>query len=281
MHASSSMESLLPSKMSPRSMSYSDGAEGCTARQEEHVAFISGPYGASHIDFASFSSTLLIAGSTGVTFIMPVFMNIAERAQKNILPIRRLSFVWIVKSSSWVSWISDELRTATKMINKAGIDCRVSIYVTCDEKLTDSNTTNGPTMFKSLLEKGAECQCTDIDGPCCCTADIAPALSTDQNADALGNVKFDGITEKATYLPTSKSYSLSDTAVLQSGRPPIEDIMWNVLDHADGETGIAVCGPLGLSTRCRRAVARISDERGVHKGTGAQGVYLHVEGYAW
>ena len=280
-HASSSMESLLPPKTSSGSTYSLDVVEKGTARQEEHIALISGPYGASHTDFASFSSTLLIAGSTGVTFIMPIFMDIAERAQKGLLPVCRLSFVWIVKSSYWKTWISDELRNATDLMNKAKIDCKVSIYVTCDEKMTDSNTTSGPAMFAKSSEKGTGCQCTNTDGPCCCTADIAPVSHVEEKTPELRGINANEISGRDVSIPTSKSSSIDDTATLQSGRPPIEDMIWDILDHADGETGIAVCGPLGLSTRCRRAVARISDERGVHKGTGAQGVYLHVEGFAW
>ena len=54
-----------------------------------------------------------------------------------------------------------------------------------------------------------------------------------------------------------------------------------MLDQAEGESGVACCGPLGLNACVRNAVARCSDERAVHKGTGEQGVYCHVEGFAW
>jgi len=45
---------------------------------------------------------------------------------------------------------------------------------------------------------------------------------------------------------------------------------------------VVVCGPVGLVQGARNAAVAISDERGVHKGTGAQGIYVHAEtfGYA-
>lgn len=58
-------------------------------------------------------------------------------------------------------------------------------------------------------------------------------------------------------------------------------MLWVLLDEARGETGIAVCGPLGLSSDVRTMVARCSDERAVHKGTGAQGIYLPAECFGW
>jgi hypothetical protein len=58
-------------------------------------------------------------------------------------------------------------------------------------------------------------------------------------------------------------------------------VLWELLEQAEGETGIAVCGPLGLSSDVRMTVVRCSDERAVHKGTGAQGIYLHSECFGW
>jgi hypothetical protein len=57
--------------------------------------------------------------------------------------------------------------------------------------------------------------------------------------------------------------------------------LWELLEQAQGETGVATCGPLSLNATVRNAVAKISDERAVHKGTGNQGIYLHAEGFCW
>ncbi|PYH89222.1 putative FRE ferric reductase-like transmembrane component [Aspergillus ellipticus CBS 707.79] len=60
-------------------------------------------------------------------------------------------------------------------------------------------------------------------------------------------------------------------------RPVIDSLLWPGLCAAEGETAIAVSGPLRLCAELRTTVAKISDERAVHKGSGAQGIYLHVE----
>jgi hypothetical protein len=69
-------------------------------------------------------------------------------------------------------------------------------------------------------------------------------------------------------------------ATFYSGRPDIRAILSDVLDGAEGESAVAVCGPIGLSQETRNVVVGLSDERAVHKGTGAQGVYLHVESFS-
>jgi ferric-chelate reductase len=47
--------------------------------------------------------------------------------------------------------------------------------------------------------------------------------------------------------------------------------------QAEGETGVAVCGPLGLSTAVRMTVASLTGR----KTTDVHGIYLHVEGFSW
>jgi hypothetical protein len=64
-----------------------------------------------------------------------------------------------------------------------------------------------------------------------------------------------------------------------SGRPMPRTIIRKVLEKAEGESAVVVCGPRGLADDVRRSVVSLSDERAVHKGTGAQGIYLHVENF--
>jgi hypothetical protein len=42
-----------------------------------------------------------------------------------------------------------------------------------------------------------------------------------------------------------------------------------------------VCGPSGLVHSTRNAAVKISDERSVHKGTGAQGIYVYAEAFRY
>jgi hypothetical protein len=53
------------------------------------------------------------------------------------------------------------------------------------------------------------------------------------------------------------------------------------LEQALGESAVVVCGPQGLVADVKHDVVCLSDERAVHKGTGAQGIYLHTESFGW
>ncbi|CAD6568412.1 MAG: hypothetical protein ASARMPREDX12_001404 [Alectoria sarmentosa] len=265
------------------------------ATQQTHMALIDGPYGGSHADFAAFDTVLLIAGSTGVTFILPQVLDIAHRASSQRLPVRRLAFVWVVKNSSWTSWISEELSGAFAQLRASGIDVEIKIFVTCDDAFTESSDTARKT----------GCQCDKSLGPCCCVRNSLPPTNDvfTEKESRQDSASSSGQDAKTTIIPTitatipppnppccnnkknqqtsTNPTSSSSFATLISGRPPIYDLLWNVLERAEGETGVAVCGPLGLNATVRTTVARISDERAVHKGSGAQGVYLHAEGFCW
>ncbi|TVY19659.1 Ferric/cupric reductase transmembrane component 7, partial [Lachnellula arida] len=276
--APNSSTSLLPTEQGSRS-------------EVSHMALIDGPYGNSHSDFAGFDSILLISGSTGTTFTLPILLDISRRAQQTKLPLKRITFLWIVKNTSWTSWTASELTAAAKALYAAGIELDIRIHVTCDE-----NFTNGDTGDEN---KECGCACDKSAGPCCCVQ----VPEEDDDSDTIQQVD-----EKSVPAPVeakkdaaqvniqSRSQSPSPSpsssgsnpnagtkskilpcATFHSGRPEFYDLLWDILDKAEGETGVAVCGPLGLSADVRRTVVRCSDERAVHKGTGAQGIYLHAE----
>jgi ferric-chelate reductase len=110
---------------------------------QQRIALIDGPYGGSHPDFATFDTVLLISASTGVTFTLSVLLDIAHRSSSltSKLPVRNLEFVWVVKRVSWISWVFDELHSAFRGLQAAGIEILIQIYVTGEENTKDLNHT--------------------------------------------------------------------------------------------------------------------------------------------
>jgi hypothetical protein len=75
--------------------------------------------------------------------------------------------------------------------------------------------------------------------------------------------------------------SISPKISYSYGRPDIAAFIRRPVEATGGETSVAVCAGKSLVSTVRNAVASLSDERAVHKGTGAQGIYLHVEEYSF
>ncbi|PLB39019.1 ferric reductase family protein [Aspergillus candidus] len=137
--------------------------------------------------------------------------------------------------------------------------------------------------------------CCQSGGGCCCCVDavdedqIADEICTCSGHAASTDTHDVAMTTAATApeKPTAKTEppfhsSTGDKNLnILSGRPKPRNIIRKALEKAEGESAVVVCGPAGLSDEVRRSVVYLSDERAVHKGTGAQGVYLQVEGFGW
>lgn len=257
-----------------------------------HWAILDGPYGGWQSDFAAFDSACLIAGSTGVTFTLGIMLDLADRASVKKLPLRRLHFVWCIKDSLWAAWAKTEIAAACEKLAAAGVDTKVSIFVTCSDIYTE----------QSSEKKECGCTCDKSLGPCCCVvvdegADEAASKADDEAIAPVNSVVKPVSSKRETTIAERQATSSASSAVeagvqapvklsvlpcadFYSGRPAIADIINTTLEDAEGESGVAVCGPIGLNSSVRNTVVRLSDQRAIHKGSGAQGCYLHVESFS-
>lgn len=223
--------------------------------QSMHLTLIDGPYPSPHADFACFDTLVLIAGSTGVTFTLSVLQDIAQRAKTHkILPLRTLHFTWVIKHQSWISWVSEELRTAFSMLQEAGVETLCNIHITGEEGIVGDEDSAG----RGQLQEQEKEQDDEVDGQ---------PVPDDEKAE----------------FSESQNRRTSDAdipfAELHVGRPAFRAMLERRVNQAQGETAVAVCGPLGLSVAVRSAVVRISDDLAVDKGSGLDGLYLHVENF--
>lgn len=149
-----------------------------------------------------------------------------------------------------MSWVEEELRTATEMLQNAGLGFSVRVFVTADSSFVEGSTTeNQPpvTLPQSLEDIQVRYPAADESSKSSTTADEKSAP------------------------PTYKAKT--DAAVLQAGRPDIHTVIAEAQERASTEIGVAVCGPLGMTAATRRAVTRLE--------TGDKGIYLHAESFGF
>ncbi|KAJ9500301.1 ferric-chelate reductase Frp1 [Exophiala xenobiotica] len=285
----------------------------------QRLVGVEGPYGQIRA-LRQFDSICFLAGSTGSTFTVPLMRDIVQRWKDGVaggsaIVTKRIRFVWVVKARDRVTWFQNQLETVLADVEAirrheghSDKELDLSIYVTCDEELEASNIATGcepaahgtaeiaTTKTNELdNEKKRTDEKVDVmsvessdnsnvgcgpDGTCCCRNTVdedgspkaccccAPSSSS---ASSLS------VVEKGNVEPTAVMPRLKIVA----GRPKPRSIIRKVLEEADGESAVVVCGPQGLQDDVRRSVVALSDERAVHKGTGAQGIYLHVEGFCY
>lgn len=131
--------------------------------------------------------------------------------------------------------------------------------------------------------KSGACQ---PDGTCCCQTTVE-----DESEDAVEVVCHCNCSHNPASSLLSVDVSKTDATpsqpllhpsiALLSGRPHPRNIIRKSLEGAKGESAVVVCGPRGLIYDARQSVVALSDERAVHKGTGAQGVWFWSEGFGW
>jgi predicted ferric reductase len=225
---------------------------------------------------------------------------------------RREQLNWFAAQLNEVVDSAVKLRAA-----ELGVDVEISIYCTCDESFTSEHKSLLSSLEESSLSRekslgdsksdgedsssqssfvekkgkstiresvheigrrhsnahtcgGGTCACTStiedegeeikLASPCCCDAG---------NSDS----------SKSSPLSVSNKALLHPSIAVFAGRPNPRNLIRKSLEQALGESAVVVCGPAGLVSSVRSSVVKLSDERAVHKGTGAQGIYLHCESF--
>jgi NAD(P)H-flavin reductase len=315
------------------------GLPASAGKSRTKTVSIEGPYGTLR-PLRQFDSVVLLAGSTGATFTMPLVRDIvqgwkenadtAKHAQSLFKPqtgavTRHVRFVWVVKSRGQVEWFAGQLSSIYSDFQALQTDSRhikleVTIYVTCDETFTEEHKTilskitvsnqshHGPVEIRSQtpsldekeklhdsLDKITELKATNAKskGPkrtCCCKVIVdETSLGNIHTTCSCSAPRDEGLIARPTSNTSSTSTPSSTPVKLLvhtsiavfAGRPNTRDIIRRSLEQAWGESAIVVCGPQGLVADVKQDVCSLSDERAVHKGTGAQGIYLHTESFAY
>jgi ferric-chelate reductase len=244
------------------------------AQERTFTVILDGPYGRPP-NFLQYDTLVLIAGSSGVTFTVPILIHALQSPGPKC--VRRIEFLWIVKSGSNFDWFTKEIELALQLADRNGIQLEITCCVTCDP----TYTTNFPIRHPSRKSPPKECHCCQSQS----TTSVDPTDSklslADEKADAISISSSSTTSSEGAVCTCGSSGEEKSPVCISTGRPDLRAVLDRNLRDARGETGVAVCGPQGLMARTRCLVAELSDERGAEKGTGAYGIAMFGEGFGW
>ncbi|KAK4941051.1 ferric-chelate reductase Frp1 [Elasticomyces elasticus] len=229
------------------------------------LSFISGPRGQPpSID--RHESLILMATGNGASFTVPLFLQALSTGHH----LRQIRFVWIMRQSDQLGWFKDQLLSAWREAQKRDVAISICIFITKDVTDLASSTSRNTLLEDSQVQSTSEKTMgvgTDVTSP---VLDLGAEKGKDE-----------AVVQRS--LRSSSSSASVDERDLQIsyGRPNLDALVRPVVKSAWGETGIFACGGNQFMGSVRNYVARLSDERAVHKGTGAQGIYLFCETYGW
>ncbi|EGN94560.1 hypothetical protein SERLA73DRAFT_62268 [Serpula lacrymans var. lacrymans S7.3] len=108
---------------------------GFTKRLKEVAAqngkvkvFVDGPYGPSP-ELGSYDTSVLISGGSGVSFTLPVLLDIIERVRNGKSDCRRVVFIWSIREASHVHWIDEALIKAIQLAPPS-MSVSIHLYIT-------------------------------------------------------------------------------------------------------------------------------------------------------
>ncbi|KAG8760253.1 hypothetical protein FRC14_003551, partial [Serendipita sp. 396] len=90
-------------------------------------ALVDGPYGVPP-PIHSFTTVILIAGGSGVSFTVPLLLDIVSAARRQKTPVKRVVFVWSVKNYEDLGWASEVLTMVNQTLTPTlSLDLRIHV----------------------------------------------------------------------------------------------------------------------------------------------------------
>ncbi|KAI0347380.1 hypothetical protein BDW22DRAFT_1404940 [Trametopsis cervina] len=92
-------------------------------------AFVDGPYGYPP-DLTRFSTSILVAGGSGVSYTLPLLLDLVSKARAGKSSVRRAVFVWAVRDPGHIRWISKVLTEALVAAQQTSLEVEARLYIT-------------------------------------------------------------------------------------------------------------------------------------------------------
>jgi hypothetical protein len=254
--------------------------------------FVSGPWGNPPLNVVQRSDSLILfATSTGASFTLPILQFIVDEP----LSIRRIRFYWVLRHSSHIAWFEKALDSAITQAQSKQIDLIVQVFVTGQsapfEKTPWPQSANPEPRGISSLSVDLQMQPgrSGVTPSSTLTGNSwSEKLLLSKDPPTSSNIPTTSSPSRHLEAPSAVSSAPSNSATERtsftrySGRPTsLDDLIRPTVEESDGETAIVGCGGASFLARLRNYTAALSDERAVHKGTGAQGIFLFTENYGW
>ena len=265
-------------------------------------AFVSGPYGAPP-RWEAYETLLLISASTGASFTLPILECVLSSRQT--VCVRRVKVLLVAKQRRHISFYTERLTLALERARAVGIELDVEIAITGvfaddsgeEESIKSLESSIESSSREEKVDKGEHHVLVKEDSGSlsnsseseqekgCCSGVVS-----DSQAQAQEKVTCCTTTSKpkpctndlpAASLTTSTPLLSTSTVKYTTTRPQIVPFIRAPVEVTGGETMVAVCGGKSLVSTVRNAVAGLSDERAVHKGSGAQGIGVWAEEYCF
>lgn len=255
-----------------------------SSKADDLLTFVSGPWGNPPVSQIERCNTLIfVASSTGASFTVPLL----EHAMNQARFVQRVLFHWIVRHDSQLKVFMRRITAALEAAKRLNIEAECRIFITrsadpsvssmssINEKDSRSSTNSSNSLFSEAVHEKGRLR-SRAESPSNAHKNIRIMASSTSTLSGNTSDGSDNILEQHA------DSDMQANIIFSHGRPHSWDnLLHPTIAEAEGETVIVACGGGALIADIRNYVAWISDQRAVHKGTGAQGISLFTEKYGW
>lgn len=240
------------------------------------TAFVTGPFG-NLPTWNAYETLVLISASTGASFTLPIL----ESVLRSTCCVRRIECLLLVREKSHLDGYLSRLLAAASQSIPSGIALRITLAVTGKQASLGFEEDTAIEIGSTLSSSSTNARSDTLSKWPATTAESSlssfhkVANVPERNHSSRGEEQDIGFASNGQcYKNINKQDGLLNYTL---GRPSLADFIREPVEASAGETSVVVCGGKSLTSFVANCVASLSDERAVHKGTGAQGIHLHVE----
>ncbi|KAJ9332848.1 hypothetical protein DTO027B5_5458 [Paecilomyces variotii] len=207
-------------------------------RDQKLRCSIDGGYG-QVLNFKQFDTVILIAGGSGASFTFAIALDLIRRKSD----VKRIDFIWAVRSQDILTWYDNELRQLQS-------DPRINFHIYI-------------TRYAMALD-----EVTEMPTP------SSPDCSDSDPSSPMAEITVYDIEKGAA--PETTKEKLPFSMNIHQGRPNISDLIEATISGTDPKDRIAVgvCGPGDLVDRTREGVSRDVYDNG-------PSITLYSEEFRW
>lgn len=226
--------------------------EGFTARLRDAAlkgdkvkVFVDGPYGPSP-NLGSYDTSVLVAGGSGVSYTLPVLLDIIERVRNGETNCRRVVFIWSIRNIDHIHWIDDVLIRALRL---APPSLSISIHI---------HVTGAPATIETLPRSYGPKDDAEPDSP------LEMVELQDRKAMEISNDSLFAI----------------ESVKLVHERADLRAILGDEVKVATGRMSVSVCGSQSMARSVRSALQfPVSSPLSI--ANGGPSVTLHIESFGY
>ncbi|KAH8827296.1 ferric reductase NAD binding domain-containing protein [Flagelloscypha sp. PMI_526] len=203
-------------------------------------AFIDGPYGPTP-ELRALDTAVLIAGGSGVSYTLPVLLEIIENVRNKRSSTTKVVFVWALRHPNHILWIADALKNALARAPET-LSVEVLVYNTGAQDLETYNWDDSRSIRDADLSDPAEAEKKSSPPPSILDA------------------------------PNFK---------LLEGRPDLSALLTAESEATSGTLSVSVCGSSSIASAVRSALSfSVSGPSSILRGSANVKLHIESFGYA-